>query len=1513
MLMSVIPELGITAYAASVKYMETAKDSVQLWNAMGSENNKVGKISTKGTVVKILDTQRKKISLFNYNTWHKVEVASGTTDNGKTGVCWLYDGNVTKHEHRMSKGACSSKGCSYKKDISVKKVCTPNKTMNVTRNGAPVRKEPYNDGEVISELNIGNLVTVTQEVENYKGSAWYKLVSGAYIFSGNVQEATVCEVNKTVSDVNHSGGSGSSGNVNTDHFTIPSSGNTLPCTHSNWSVGKCVGCGKEWELKTEKVSGTFIAKSDDTVAREIPYKQGKEIQKYKKGQKINVDYKAKNSAGHTWYHTKEGYWVYGVEKSTLQSIALSFTSYTFQTENEIAQIKVRITPNHAVNTSKVEWSTSDKSGNIITLDNDGKITAKGSGDAEITCTVTSEEGIVKTATAQIKVDSRVDYMKNLKPWNYSNTEFKEELALECSVYSSLAYPDYTYTYYNNDMIVYSVNGNSKTPDNLTKLLSQNGFNYSIANSYFNKLHTNSPYVLADKVVNYNGDPRSVVYVIIEGSAGRPGWEGNMMITGDTYSAELAKEDHYTFSKSARSLKWGLEEYIEDRGLSKPLVVITGHSRGAAVGNLLARELNKELKEDSSKYEKVYAYLFATPNATTNPVKDKNIYNICNEADLVAYIPLSSEGWNYGKHGQVYSFNTEDLRSDKKDASKSFRNYAETEFQLSQYHRNPDYNWRARSPRSMRDYIEGCWKTVEDYYKYEEHNICGDTSAFDYFYKGLASAAGGGSAAIIIRHLHLLGDGVDKTHKCPFLSISWFLFGNAYEDMLGEISDSFRDSHEMMTYHAAILAKVHNTGNKAHLFSTEESYSNPDVALDENEREALYTFFIQDENQLMIEEAGWDIEDPETWKGIQWNEDGNIVSIDLSYMNLSGWFNANKYPKLKKLNVNGNNLSMLAVSGCSELEDLSCMANSIGSISVSSCSNLQNLDCAFNEISSLDVSEMSQLSELNCYGNEISRLDMTDATALQTVRCGNNELTSIDISTNTSLNTMYCENNNIIESYNTEFVEDMEKINLNGGSAIIGTQKYNENFGFNEEELECLTAFAGMALNSEKLNWNMEEPYTWQGVKWEIVGDEYHITEINFDGLELEGDLNLPEVEYIETVSCEDSSLATLNLAGCSSLNTLNCYNSGISELVIDDCSELDSLSCDDNYLEIEDVESSLSQSGLNTGIASYESQNIAADEESFDSTEREVLIEFLSTANNAEILGWDWDWPGTWEGIVWTKADGVYRVNEIHLADREVSGNLDLSDFIYLENFDFRGTQIETVILPDCVTAIPEYAFYNSDVKHVYMRDGITNIGKSAFSYCDKLNNIVLPATVRKIEDHAFYECINLKNLVFVGDEPLVVGKEIAYGASAKFKITFFEGTKWNQSTTLLSDYIYTENKEPYLIMLDEEIKLKEEGYYHETNNYAGDDISLIIVSKNPGEQAKCLISVYNESGIVDNLSSSVIEMNTYMNAVTFKNVNVQYAGEEYCFLKAFLWSDSKPMRPLTKATELFLEKPISE
>ena len=96
-----------------------------------------------------------------------------------------------------------------------------------------------------------------------------------------------------------------------------------------------------------------------------------------------------------------------------------------------------------------------------------------------------------------------------------------------------------------------------------------------------------------------------------------------------------------FAALAEEVFTNVENYLSSTGLQDPIILVTGHSMGAAIANILAARLNGIMDPDN-----VYAYTFATPRTVNEAVSGNqavnypNIFNILNSNDVVTYVPLT---------------------------------------------------------------------------------------------------------------------------------------------------------------------------------------------------------------------------------------------------------------------------------------------------------------------------------------------------------------------------------------------------------------------------------------------------------------------------------------------------------------------------------------------------------------------------------------------------------------------------------------------------------------------------------------------------------------------------------------------------------------------------------------------------------------------------------------------------------------------------------------------------------
>lgn len=96
-----------------------------------------------------------------------------------------------------------------------------------------------------------------------------------------------------------------------------------------------------------------------------------------------------------------------------------------------------------------------------------------------------------------------------------------------------------------------------------------------------------------------------------------------------------------FAALADEVLTNVNNYLRLMGLNDPIILVTGHSMGAAIANILAARLNGIMDPDN-----VYAYTFATPRTVNEAVSGNqavnypNIFNILNSNDAITYVPLT---------------------------------------------------------------------------------------------------------------------------------------------------------------------------------------------------------------------------------------------------------------------------------------------------------------------------------------------------------------------------------------------------------------------------------------------------------------------------------------------------------------------------------------------------------------------------------------------------------------------------------------------------------------------------------------------------------------------------------------------------------------------------------------------------------------------------------------------------------------------------------------------------------
>ena len=97
----------------------------------------------------------------------------------------------------------------------------------------------------------------------------------------------------------------------------------------------------------------------------------------------------------------------------------------------------------------------------------------------------------------------------------------------------------------------------------------------------------------------------------------------------------------------------------------------------------------------------------------------------------------------------------------------------------------------------------------------------------------------------------------------------------------------------------------------------------------------------------------------------------------------------------------------------------------------------------------------------------------------------------------------------------------------------------------------------------------------------------------------------------------------------------------------------------------------------------------------------------------------------------------------------------------------FRNKNIESYVIPSCVTSIGDWAFYGcGSLSEVVIPSSVTSIGDRAFKDCGSLSSIVIPSSVTSIGDWAFYDCRSLSDIV-IPSSVTRIGNSVFRGCSS--------------------------------------------------------------------------------------------------------------------------------------------------
>lgn len=267
-----------------------------------------------------------------------------------------------------------------------------------------------------------------------------------------------------------------------------------------------------------------------------------------------------------------------------------------------------------------------------------------------------------TSASGVSLLDGFDYTKDSSVlFNYDENRPNPELALECMENSLLMYGDSA-----DNGSGYYVRRQGKGLSVLKKKLKRQGLAITdkqitpAGSSDEDVPEDSASWIMAHRELTPDTE---LVYIIFEGTYKKQ-WLGDFNVAGP--GDQFIKDNfiHYSFNYAANAAYnhyKSLEKDFENIDNKNIIYVVTGHSRGAAIANLVAKTLTDEKKAE----DKIFAYTFATPTVVKESQIDKeypNIFNYCLDDDFVTYIPLENSLWEYGRYGTTFHATAADLYS-----------------------------------------------------------------------------------------------------------------------------------------------------------------------------------------------------------------------------------------------------------------------------------------------------------------------------------------------------------------------------------------------------------------------------------------------------------------------------------------------------------------------------------------------------------------------------------------------------------------------------------------------------------------------------------------------------------------------------------------------------------------------------------------------------------------------------------------------------------------------------------
>lgn len=163
------------------------------------------------------------------------------------------------------------------------------------------------------------------------------------------------------------------------------------------------------------------------------------------------------------------------------------------------------------------------------------------------------------------------------------------------------------------------------------------------------------FTMAHHPFEYKGNSYDVMFLTFKPTEALAEWASNIDFGADSdeYYSKTGqhklwtdKENHKGLDVSCSRVMPIVNDYLTSKvKVEKPIIFVSGYSRGAGVANMFAAKLT-----DLNKY-KVFCYSFGTmrTNVKSDASKYNNIFSLINDDDIVTQLPFDTLGYkHYGR-------------------------------------------------------------------------------------------------------------------------------------------------------------------------------------------------------------------------------------------------------------------------------------------------------------------------------------------------------------------------------------------------------------------------------------------------------------------------------------------------------------------------------------------------------------------------------------------------------------------------------------------------------------------------------------------------------------------------------------------------------------------------------------------------------------------------------------------------------------------------------------------------